>query len=141
FRSQGEPPMSDYTIVYKFDSTSLNLYSNNGTFCPDPNGNYLLGGFNAPVGYTFNTCNDTLGGIYFKSKITSSGINSGILQSGISLKLFTRSDTIGTPVEYLIENVYSEFFGFIYLYSSGGSPFGQGWYSKELRGAIIDGVT
>lgn len=136
-----EPAMGNYSITYKFDTLDLKLFGGTSFNCPDSNGNYLSGGFNFPVNYVWNTCNDTLGGIYFRSEIIDTGTFSGILQSGIPLKSFTRKDTIGSLVDGFRNYVFSEMFGFLYYYSSNGSPFGPGWYSKELKGAIIDGVT
>ena len=136
---QGEPPLPDYNIIYKLDTISLNLYSNSGAFCPDINGNYLIGGFNLPIGYTFNTCNDTLGGIYFKSEITDTVTNTNMFQSNIPLKTITVSDTIGLPVDIRTDYVYSEMFGFTSENGSSGSPFG-GPYSKVMAGAVIDDV-
>lgn len=135
-----EPPIVYQTDIYKFDTITQNLYGFHGTYCPDSNGNYLVGGFNILVGYVWNTCHDSTGGLFFRSELVNSGIYTGILQSGISLKAFSRFDTSGTPIDLTTEYAFSEMFGFIYFYRDGGSPFGPGWYSKILKGAIIDGV-
>lgn len=136
---QGEPPLSDYYITYAFDTTSNKLYEAGG-MCSEF-GNYsLIAGFNLPPGYVWNTCHDTLGGIYFKSEIIDNKSVSGILQSGTELVVLTSFDTVGTPVDIRTDYQYSELFGFVSLYASSGSAFG-GPYSKNLGGAVINGVT
>ena len=135
-----EPPMNYQEIPYMYDTLTKKIYGYSVGYCPELNGYSLEGGFNLDVGYVWNTCHDTTGGIYFKSIISDSGTDTGILQSGLPLKVFTRSDTIGAPIDFYNETVFSEMFGYLYFYTDGGSPFGPGWCSKELKGAIIDGV-
>ena len=135
-----EPPIAFYSVVYWLDINSLNLYKQAYTFCPDSNGHNLIGGFRLPIGFIFNTCHDSVGGIYFKSKIVDTTTNSNIFQSNIPLKTIVESDTIGTPVDVRTDFVYSEMFGLLSQYGTSGSPFG-GPYYKEMVGAIIDSVT
>lgn len=136
-----EPPFNYREYKYIYDTISRNVYGYSVAYCPDTNGNYLEGGFNLNIGFFWNTCHDTTGGIYFKSIISDTGTYTGTLNSGIPLKAFNRTDTIGAPIDNYETYVFSELFGSIYFYSDIGSPFGPGWYSKELKGAIIDGIT
>jgi hypothetical protein len=130
-----EPAMGSYERNFIFDTTTLNLYSPGG-FCPDSTGFNLLGGFKIAEGYYWDTCRS---GAYFRSTLADSGTYLGMFNTGIPLKYFTRKDTVGIVELYTFES-YSEMFGYVSFYRSGGSAFGNGPYGKTLRGAIIDGV-
>lgn len=130
-----EPPMGDYQKNFIFDTVSLNLYSPGG-FCPDSTGFNLLGGFNLSEGYYWDTCRT---GVYFRSSIIDTGTSTGIFNSGISLKYFTRKDTSGF-IEITAYSSFAQKFGDVSYYSTGGSAFSGGPYGKTLVGAIIDGV-
>ena len=142
-RIYNEPAMGDYNQYYYYDTVANILYSRGGyTYgCLDNDMKQQVVGFNWPIGYIFNTCSDTLGGIYRRSIITDTGTFSNIFNSGISLRAIQRKDTSGSPVNITRRTDYSEMFGFLYLYQSSGNSFGGGWYSIELVGAIIDSVT
>lgn len=135
-----EPGMGNHTVIYKFDTTSLTLYGGtNG--CLDSNGNHLSIGFNMPIGFVWNTCSDTLGGIFFRSSTIDTATQSQLFFSGIPLKTVTRQDTVGGTIEGTTDYKFSEMFGLIYFYRGYGSPLGPAPYDKILVGAIIDSIT
>lgn len=137
-----EPAMGDYSHYYYYDTLSKILYSKMGytNGCLDSNFTQTVIGMYWPKGYTFNHCFDTLLS-YVRCIVSDTGTFSNILNYGFPLRAVQRTDTFGAPVGGSRILAYSEFFGFLSLYQGYGCPFGGGWLSITLVGAIIDSVT
>ena len=142
-RIYNEPAMGNYNHYYFYDTIANILYSRGGyTYgCLDSNMKQKVVGFDWPKGYIFNTCFDTMGGSFRRSIVNDTGTFSNIFNTGIPLRAIQRKDTTGAPVDVFRLSSYSEMFGFLSFYQNTGSPFGSGWYSIQLVGAIIDSVT
>jgi hypothetical protein len=130
-----EPGMGNYSQFFRLDTNTLRIYRPGTNSCSDSTGYNLEGGFNMPLGYTWNTCHANL-----RSKIIDTATYSNVFNSGIPLQFFARHDTIGGLGKAYSFTYYGEMFGFYSSYRSSGSPFGGGEYTKVLKGAIIDGV-
>lgn len=141
-RIYNEPAMGDYNQYYFYDTIANILYSKDGyTFgCLDSDMKQKVVGFDWPKGYIFNTCFDTMGGSFRRSIISDTGTFYNIFNTGFPLRALERKDTTGSPVNIMRRSSYSEMFGFLGFYQNTGAPFGSGWYSIELAGAIIDSV-
>ncbi|MBS1493961.1 MAG: hypothetical protein JST55_10640 [Bacteroidetes bacterium] len=131
-----EPGMGNYSVNFRLDTTTLNIYGPGG-LCPDSTGFNLLGGFRLPVGYTWDSCRPG----YFRSKIADTATDYDIFNTGIPLKVFSRLDTMAGAVDGIYKTYFTEMFGYFYFFSDHGGIFeGQG-YQKFLKGAVINGVT
>lgn len=141
-RIYNEPAMGDYSQYYYYDTLSKVLYGKMGytNGCLDSNFTQTVIGMNWPKGYIFNHCFDTLPN-FVRCIVSDTGTFSNILNYGFPLRAVQRTDTFGAPVGGSRILTYSEFFGFLSLYQGYGCPFGGGWYSITLVGAIIDSVT
>lgn len=133
-----EPPMNLHTIYFSFDTITLKLYGGEANGCPDTLGNRMAIGFNLLVGHQWNDC--PLGS-YFRSTLIDKQDFTGIFGTADTLRYVVRKDTLGAPIEGNTFYSYLEKFGYTGFYREYGSPLGGGPYSKELVGAIIDGVT
>ena len=141
-RIYNEPAMGDYSHYYYYDTLSKILYGKMGytNGCLDSNLKQTVIGMNWPKGYLFNQCFDTLPN-YVRCIVSDTGTFNSILNCGFPLRAVQRTDTFGAPIGGSRILVYSEFFGFLSLYQGYGCPFGGGWFSITLVGAIIDSVT
>lgn len=133
-----EPPMTLHSLYFSFDTITFNLYGGENVRCPDSLGNMLAIGFNLPEGYIWNDCPM---GSYFKSTITLNSRYTGFFGTDDTLGYVERKDTVGAPIEGTTYYAYAEKFGYVLFYRGYGSPLLGGPYSKQMVGAVIDGVT